>query len=228
MAMPKIIERIVMGFWGLAWMLIAVGLAGLGLLFFLANTANLIFMRSADATVTKVTGSGPDSKRQIHLTYQYTVDNQPQVGFHSCVKDRAGTGRLAKLNVGQKVRVYYWPDRPHKSKVLTGSQNLMGLMLFMVPFILICSNDLQFAFTGRRWLTTGNGAGGIRILKPVWVKNLMPVVAFSGGAHLLLSLIILPWRASVISGLVLVFCILPVAAWQTIKSSPTDSTASAE
>jgi hypothetical protein len=226
MAMPKIVERVVMGFWGLAWMLIAVGLAGLGLLFFLANTANLIFMRPADATVTEVTRIGPDSKRRINLTYQYTVDNQQQVAVHSFVKDRAGSGRLTKLKVGQKLRIYYWPHKPHKGEVLTGAQNLMGLMLFMVPFILICSSDLQFAFTGRRWLKISHGGMGIRIEKPVWVKNLMPAVAFSGGAHLMLSIIILPWRASVISGLILTFCVLPMAAWQTIKRSPPDSTAS--
>jgi hypothetical protein len=35
--------------------------------------------------------------------------------------------------------------------------------------------------------------------------------------HLTLSITILPWRASLISGLLLTFCILPVAAWLIIK-----------
>lgn len=225
MATPAISERVYRGIVGLICAVGLTFLAGVTLLSFLANTLNFISMRPVDATVTKVAGSGPDSKRRITLTYQYTVDNRQYSGSHSWPKGRDGTARLTKLTVGKTVQVHYWPATPYKSMLLIGSDNVVGLLLLVCVFLLFFSSELQFAFTGRGWITI-NHANIIRKTNPAWVKNLMPVAAFSGGGHLFLSIIILPWRASMISGLVLVFCILPVAAWQSIKRSPPDSTAS--
>jgi len=211
-------ERIKLGIWGLIWTVPTTFLAGVGLLCFILNIFYLFSMRPIDAVVTEVTECKQDSGSEITLNYQYTVDKQKYTGSDSWSKGIAGTGKLARLSAGEIIRVYYYPTAPNESLLLRGIQNLVGVLLFVVPFILIGANWLRFALTGRRWITTRSGAMGIRIVSPPWCMNFMAVLAFSGFAHIMLS-IMLPWRVSVILGLVLVFCIVPVAAWLIIGRS---------
>jgi len=211
-------ERIKLGIWGLFWTVPTISLAGVGLIYFVLNIFYLFLMLPIDAVVTEVIENNQDSGAEITLNYQYTVDKQKYTGSDSWSKGIAGTSKLARLSTGEIIRVYYYRTTPNKSLLLKGSENLVGVSLFVVPFILIGVNWLRFALTGRRWITTRSGAMGIRIVSPPWCMNFMAVLAFSGFAHIMLS-IMLPWRVSVILGLVLVFCIVPVAAWLIIGRS---------
>jgi len=210
--------RITLGIWGLFLTVLMTALAGVGLLCFIVNAFYLFSMRPIDAVVTEVIEHKQDSISKITLNYQYTVDKQKYSGSDSWSKGIAGTSRLSKLTAGEIILVYYFPTTLNESLLLRGIQNLVGVLLFVVPFLLIGANDLRLALTGRRWITTRPGAMGIRIVSPPWCMSFMAVLSFSGFAHLMLS-IILPWRVSVILGLVLVFCIVPVAAWLIIGRS---------
>ena len=212
-------ERIKLGIWGLFWVVPLTVLAMWAILSFIVSTWYLFSMRPIDAVVTEVIEREQDNISEITLKYQYTVGKQEYSGSDSWPKGVAGTSKLAKLTAGEIVRVYYFPAAPKESLLLRGTQNLVGVLLFLVPFLLINTNDLRFALTGRRWIITAYGAGGIRIVSPPWCMSFMAVLCISGMAHLMLSITILPWRVSVILGLVLVFCIVPVAAWLTIRRS---------
>jgi hypothetical protein len=153
------------------------------------------------------------------LKYQYAVGNRQHSGSYGWVKGHAGTDRLAELTAGQTVQVHYWRATPNESILLVGSKNVVGALLVILPFLLVCASELQFAFTGQvKWLTIAPGGLGFRIVNPPWGHALALVLFVSGAVHLTLSITILPWRASVISGLLLTFCIVPVAAWLIIKS----------
>jgi hypothetical protein len=181
------------------------------------------------AIVERVKG-GDDASDSVSVDYSYSVDGRRYTGAESADEDsKSRFNELRQYKAGEKLTVYYNPRDPGRSQYSVKAEaGGLVFVIFIMPFLSIGLNRLWFGLTGRELLRSRRPnsesvavpGGGL-----FWVFTAMCVVGTVGQVVCSINL---NWPWSLVSGLVILFLVIPAAMfwaarlrerWRAAKSA---------